>query len=140
MANKDITLVVDDDPDELQLTVHYLTKAKYDFDIKTAENGEEALAYLLKESTDIRDVKVVLLDLHMPKMDGHEFLKELRSYEKTKLLPVVVCSGSANEKDICKAYLLGANSYLRKPCELFDFASYWLKVNVVSHSRKCSNG
>ncbi len=139
MPKKDIILVVDDDPSELQLTIHYLKKTGIDFDVKTAENGEEALAYLLDDGTDIRRVKVLLLDLHMPKMDGHELLKELRSHEKTKLLPVVICSSSANEKDICKAYLLGANSYLRKPCELVDFVSYWLRVNVVSHSKRCAN-
>ncbi len=101
--------------------------------------GEEALQYLFgaaRSGSPPHPPSVVLLDLKLPKIDGLEVLRRVRADERLKLLPVVILSSSAEERDIIQSYTLGANSYLRKPIDFAEFSeamrqmgTYWLWLN-----------
>jgi DNA-binding response OmpR family regulator len=106
-----------------------------------AEDGREALDYLLGTGQyagrDVRDFPaVVLLDLKLPRIEGLEVLKQIRTNETTKLIPVVILTSSDQEEDLIASYKLGANSYIRKPVDFHQFAEavrtlgmYWLLLN-----------
>lgn len=106
-----------------------------------AHDGEEALNYLFcRGAYEMRDRNVmpavVLLDLNMPKVSGLEVLRQIRSHNPTKLLPVVIMTSSKEEQDVMNGYALGANSYIRKPVDFEQFAEsvqhlglYWLLLN-----------
>ena len=140
MKNK-IILLVEDNPDDVKLTLRALKKGNILNDVVVAEDGVEALDYLLGTGKfSGRDTsilpQVVLLDLKMPRMDGLEVLHRIRADETTKLLPVVVLTTSSEEKDRIESYKLGANSYIRKPVDFNQFAEavfqlglYWLVLN-----------
>ncbi len=134
-------LLVEDNPDDVQLTLRALKKNNIMNEIIVAEDGVEALDYLLGTGKyEGRDTSVmpqlVLLDLKMPKMDGLEVLLRIRADERTKLLPVVVLTTSSEDKDRVESYKLGANSYVRKPVDFGQFSEavnqlglYWLVLN-----------
>lgn len=140
MKNK-IILLVEDNPDDVALTLRALKKSKIMNEVVVAQDGVEALEYLfLTGKYAGRDTKalpqVVLLDLKMPRMDGLEVLQRVRSAEQTKLLPVVVLTTSSEDKDRVESYKLGANSYIRKPVDFEQFVKavqnlglYWLVLN-----------
>jgi CheY-like chemotaxis protein len=96
------------------------------------KDGVEAVEYL---KTNVLP-KIILLDLKLPRMDGFEVLKYIRSNKRTKLIPVIVLTSSTEEQDVNRAYSLGANSYIRKPVDFKKFheltqklGSYWLMLN-----------
>ena len=134
-------LLVEDNPDDVQLTLRALKKSNIMNDIIVAQDGVEALDYLFGTGKfSGRDMSVmpqlILLDLKMPKMDGLEVLLRIRADERTKLLPVVVLTTSSEDKDRVESYKLGANSYVRKPVDFNQFAEavnqlglYWLVLN-----------
>jgi two-component system response regulator len=136
-----IILLVEDNPDDVELTLRAFKKNNILNKVIIATDGVEALDYLFGTGTDAgRDVKelpvVILLDLKLPKIDGMEVLKRIRQEERTKLIPVVILTSSAEQKDIIDGYSLGANSYIRKPVEFDQFAEamrylglYWLLWN-----------
>ncbi|MGA3281271.1 MAG: response regulator [Smithella sp.] len=136
-----IILLVEDNPSDIMLTKRALDQNKITNKLVVAENGREALDYLLGAGKyagrDVRELPaVVLLDLKLPLIDGLEVLKEIRSNEFTRLLPVVILTSSDQEKDIIDSYKLGANSYIRKPVDFHQFADavrtlgmYWLLLN-----------
>ena len=140
MKNK-VILLVEDNPDDVKLTLRALKKSNILNEVVVAEDGVEALDYLFGTGNYAgRDTRVVpqlvLLDLKMPKMDGLEVLQRLRGDEKTKLLPVVVLTTSSEDKDRIESYKLGANSYIRKPVNFDQFVDavrqlglYWLVLN-----------
>ncbi len=140
MKTKNI-LLVEDNPDDVQLTLRALKKSKIMNEVIVAQDGIEALDYLFGTGKHAgRDAKalpqVVLLDLKMPKMDGLEVLQRIRGDERTKLLPVVVLTTSSEDRDRIESYKLGANSYVRKPVDFNQFAEavnqlglYWLVLN-----------
>jgi two-component system, response regulator len=140
MGNKFI-LVVEDNPDDEELTVHALRQAKVGNDLKVVRDGKEALDFIFCEGPYAdRDPSalpsVVLLDLKLPKLDGIEVLKALRSNEKTKMLPVVVLTSSKEQRDVVASYQFGTNSYVRKPIAFGEFSSavgqlglYWFLLN-----------
>jgi CheY-like chemotaxis protein len=142
MSNK-IILLVEDNPSDVMLTRRALEKNKIANKLVVAEDGREALDYLLcagkYAGRDVRDLPaVVLLDLKLPLIDGLEVLKEIRSNEFTRLLPVVILTSSDQEQDIITSYKLGANSYVRKPVDFTQFAEavrtlgmYWLLLNEI---------
>ncbi len=110
-------------------------------------DGQEALDYLNAEGKySGRDVfnlpKIILLDLKMPKLDGHQVLASIRSYEGTKLVPVVILTSSAEQSDISLSYRLGANSFIVKPVDFDKFTEninqlglYWLALNKTPHTQ-----
>ncbi len=141
MMNNKIILLVEDNPDDVKLTMRALKKANVLNEVVVAQDGAEALDYLFGAGKYAgRDVnqkpQVVLLDLKMPKMDGLEVLQRIRADERTKLLPVVVLTTSSEDKDRVGSYQLGANSYVRKPVDFNQFTEavrqlglYWLLLN-----------
>lgn len=140
-ASKRDILLVEDNPDDVALTLRALKKNNIANVVVVAKDGAEALEYLLGTGTyagrDPRDhPAVVLLDLKLPKVDGLEVLRRLRADPRTKLLPVVILTSSREEQDIIHGYDLGANSYVRKPVDFTAFVEavknlglYWLVLN-----------
>ena len=138
---KNAILVVEDNEDDLELTLRAFAKNHILNEIIIARDGVEALEYLLgtgaHEGRDLHEMpEVVLLDLKMPRMDGIETLKRIRANEHTKLLPVVVLTSSDEEKDMIESYECGVNSYIRKPVDFDQFVDavqqlslYWVVLN-----------
>jgi DNA-binding response OmpR family regulator len=133
-ARTKLILLVEDDPDHELLTIRALKKSNISNVIRVAHDGEEALSILLDEHAELP--QVVLLDLKLPKVDGLEVLRKIRSHEKTRLLPVVILTSSDEERDVLQSYELGVNSYIRKPVNFTEFAEatrqlglYWLVLN-----------
>jgi two-component system response regulator len=134
-------LLVEDNPDDVKLTLRALEKSKIANRVEIASDGVEALDYLFgRGKYSGRDIsvkpQVILLDLKMPKMDGLEVLQRIRSDEKTKLLPVVILTTSIEDRDRIESYKLGVNSYIRKPVDFNQFVDavqqlglYWLVIN-----------
>src|ERR1700722_16771570 len=113
-------LLVEDNPDDEVLTTMALKKAKIKNELIVARDGAEALNYLFGPNP-LPDV--VLLDIKLPKVDGHEVLRQLRENEKTKLLPVVILTSSKEEVDLHRGYSQGANSYIVKPVDMNQFVN-----------------
>jgi two-component system response regulator len=134
-------LLVEDNPDDVELTLRAFSKSKIGNEIVVVRDGEEALNYLFATGAHAgRDAsvlpEVVLLDLKLPKVDGLEVLRRLRADERTRLLPVVVLTSSGEQKDMLSSYDLGANSFVRKPVDFAEFMDaarhlglYWLVLN-----------
>lgn len=121
-------LLVEDDPQDLELALRSLRKANLASRIEVARDGAEALEFLFCEGAyagrQIEDVpKVVLLDLKLPKVDGLEVLQRIRSDPRTKTIPVVVLTSSKEQRDVIESYRLGVNSYVVKPVSFDQFAS-----------------
>ena len=140
MEEKNI-LLVEDNPDDVELTLRAFKKNNIANKVIVAQNGVEALDYLLGrgmyKERDINDLPVlIILDLNLPKINGLELLKAIRQNEITKLLPVVVITSSNQEEDLIESYKLGANSYIPKPVDFKEFMEsvkllslYWLLWN-----------
>lgn len=134
-------VIIEDNPDDELLTRRALRQNNIANPLVVLRDGAEALAYLFGTGAyagrDPRDVPaVILLDLKLPKLDGLEVLQRLRADPRTRLIPVVILTSSAEEQDILSGYSLGANSYIRKPVEFEAFVLaarqlglYWLVLN-----------
>ena len=146
MSEKTI-LLVEDNPDDEELTIMALKRSRILNEVIVAHDGVEALDYMLCTGAYTgRDPshmpQVILLDLKLPKLDGLEMLARLRSDPRTQFVPVVVLTSSSEEEDILSSYRLGANSYVRKPVEFSRFADavqqlglYWLLLNETPSHR-----
>lgn len=133
--------MVEDDPDDIELTLRAFKKSNICNKVVVARDGAEALDYLYGTGVYAgRDVSktpaVVLLDLRLPKIDGLEVLQRIRADERTGLLPVVILTSSKQEEDLVNGYKLGANSYILKPvgfekfcCAVQKLGMYWLLLN-----------
>ncbi len=140
-------LLVEDNPDDVLLTLRAFKKNNIANEIVVAEDGLDALDYLFGTGKyKDRDINimpsVVLLDLKLPKLDGLEVLKRLRADKRTELLPVVILTSSKEEQDIIESYKLGANSFIRKPVDFNKFVEaahnlklYWLVLNELPSIR-----
>ncbi|TAK29541.1 MAG: response regulator [Chloroflexota bacterium] len=141
MRNKHL-LLVEDNPDDVKLTLKVLERSGISNRVEIASDGIEALEYLQGTGKfagrDTRDLPaLVLLDLKMPMISGLEVLQSIRSDERAKLVPVVILTTSNEEKDRIESYELGANSYIRKPVKFSEFTEalqqlgrYWLGLNM----------
>jgi len=139
--NNRIILLVEDNTDDVELTLRSLRKNNISNEVVVARDGAQALDYLFATGAHAdRDTNVmpavILLDLKLPKIDGLEVLRRLRADEQTKLLPVVIVTSSKEEQDMLNGYKLGANSYVRKPVDFVQFSEavrqlglYWLLLN-----------
>jgi CheY-like chemotaxis protein len=136
-----IILLVEDNPDDITLTLRALKKNSIFNQVVVAKDGVEALDYLFGtgiyagRDTSVMPV-VTLLDLKLPKIDGFEVLKRVRSNERTKLIPIVILTSSKEDDDLINGYSLGANSYIRKPVDFEQFTEairelglYWILIN-----------
>jgi two-component system response regulator len=141
MPSNELILLVEDNPDDVELTLRALTKHRAGTEVVVARHGVEALDFLFATGAySGRNPAIlpnlVLLDLKLPKGDGFEVLRRMRADARTQLLPVVVLTLSDDERDIVEAYRLGANSYVRKPVDFDRFndllqqiGRYWLEFN-----------
>ena len=134
-------LLVEDNPDDEALTIRAFSKNSIQNPIVVARDGQEALDYLYGQGsyanrdTGQRPV-LILLDIKLPKLNGIEVLRQIRSHDLTRLIPVVVLTTSKEEDDLVSSYSLGANSYIRKPVDFMHFMEvvkqvgiYWLLLN-----------
>jgi len=144
MDNKEVEiLLVEDNASDEELTIIALKDNNIKNKIQVARDGVEALEYLFG-SVDSETLKpvgplVVLLDLKLPRIDGLEVLKRIKSHPEAKKIPVVVLTSSSEERDIVESYRLGVNSYIRKPVDFNQFTEaanqiglYWLLLNKQS--------
>ncbi len=141
MKRNQTILLVEDNPDDVDLTLRAFRKSHVANQVVVARDGEEALQYLFCEGPwadrDAEDApQVVLLDLKLPKVDGLEVLRRLRADARTRRLPVVVLTSSNEDRDVVSSYDLGANSFVRKPVDFAEFLQaatqlglYWLVLN-----------
>jgi CheY-like chemotaxis protein len=130
-------LLVEDNPMDIDLTRRAFVRRKLANPIEIAKDGEEALAYLSRWEAGAPLPIIILLDLKLPKVDGLEVLRQLKSHPQFHTIPVVVLTSSNEDKDIQTAYKLGANSYITKPVDFDKFLDvagnieiYWLAVNT----------
>jgi DNA-binding response OmpR family regulator len=142
-------LLVEDNPDDLELALHALKKNNIANHVDIARDGQEALDYLFYKGKYANSTHplpgLILLDLKLPKVDGIEILKNLKVDRKRKLIPVVVLTSSKEERDVIESYNLGVNSYIRKPVDFDQFVEtvkhigyYWLLINefpTLRHDR-----
>lgn len=148
MDKEKIILLIEDNPDDELLAVRALRKNNIGNEIVVARDGVEALDYLFGtgkyNGRDLSEMpQIILLDLKLPKIDGLDVLKKIRSDDRTKLLPVAVLTSSKEEKDLISSYSLGANSYIRKPVDFDQFCEcvrqlglYWLVLNEAPPGKK----
>ena len=134
-------LLVEDDPNDVELTLHALKQHNLANRIEVVRDGAEALEFLFGSGAYAqRDVengpRVVLLDLKLPKVDGLEVLQRVKADPRTQAIPVVVLTSSREERDVVESYKLGANSYIVKPVDFEQFVEtmrqlglYWLLLN-----------
>jgi len=136
-----VILLVEDNPADLELTLHALRQSKLANRIEVARDGEEALDYLFcrgphskRERFEVP--RLVLLDLKIPKIDGLEVLHQIKQHPHTRTIPVVILTASKEQQDLVTGYRLGVNSYLQKPVDFDAFQKiivqlgmYWLVVN-----------
>jgi len=140
-------LLVEDSPNDAELTLHALREEKLANSIHVARDGEEALDFVFcrgpyaARSCD-HPPRLILLDLKLPKVDGLEVLRQLKGDARTKCIPVVILTSSREEWDVIKGYNLGANSYIQKPVEFEQFRRtikqlglYWILVNQAPVSQ-----
>jgi len=134
-------LLVEDSPEDVELTLHALRANHLANRVEVVGDGEEALDYLFCRNQyshrSLRNPpKLVLLDLKLPRVDGMEVLRQLKSSLSTKAIPVVMLTASREEKDLIQSYHLGVNSYIQKPVDFEQFCQtvkevglFWLVVN-----------
>lgn len=140
-ANAVEILLVEDNPDDVELTLRALRKQNLANKVLVVKDGAEALEYIFATGAfSCRRIenapKVVLLDLKLPKVDGLEVLHRMKSDERTKIIPIVVLTSSKEERDIVESYRLGVNSYIVKPVDFDKFIKavrklgfYWVLLN-----------
>ena len=141
VTNEVEILLVEDNQNDVELTLRALKKNNLANKVHVVKDGTEALDYIFAKGAyahrKIEDYpKVILLDLKLPKVDGLEVLRQIKSNERTKMIPLVVLTSSKEEQDLVESYRLGANSYITKPVDFESFVKavselglYWLLLN-----------
>ena len=141
--DKKVILLVEDNPDDEELTIRALSRNLIANEVVVAHDGAEALDFIFgRGAWDKRDAAdlpaLILLDLNLPKVDGLSVLRQIRADERTRRAPVVILTSSSEQRDLIRGYDLGANSYVRKPVEFEEFVEavrqlgvYWLVLNEL---------
>jgi two-component system response regulator len=134
-------LLVEDNPNDVKLTLHAFKTANLANSVHVARDGVEALEFLFGTASSAdqnvpEPPKLILLDLKLPRLDGHEVLKRIKGDPRTRGIPVVVLTSSSEERDVMQTYQVGANSYIIKPVDfeqfteaVRDIGKYWLVIN-----------
>jgi two-component system response regulator len=134
-------LLVEDDPQDVRLTLHALKAENLGNRIEVVRDGEEALDFIFNRGkfesrAGAKQLKLVLLDLKLPKIDGLQVLREIKGDPRTCMIPVTVLTSSREERDLVESYRLGVNSYIQKPVDFDQFRAtiktlglYWMVVN-----------
>ncbi len=142
MRNTIEILLVEDDEYDIELTLRALREDRIANHVTVLRNGEEALKFLAeRQGGEMDDMpRLILLDLKLPKCDGHQVLQRIKENPVMKIIPVVVLTSSREEEDMMRSYLGGANSYIQKPVNFEQFRKvvkdlglYWLMVNQMPH-------
>ncbi len=145
-------LLVEDNAEDIELTLHALRKENLANSIHVVRDGEEALQFLFCDGAYAgrsfeHPPRLVLLDLKLPKVDGMEVLRRLKSDPRTRIIPVVILTSSKEERDLVQGYGNGANSYIQKPVDFDQFRDtvkkaglYWLLINEVAPASSGSAG
>jgi len=127
-------LLIEDNPDDAELTIRVLKKNNLANNLVHLQDGEEALRFLFEDDMNIP--KIILLDLKMPKVDGIEVLRKIKSDDLRRVIPVIVLTSSKEDRDIIESYKLGVNAYVVKPVEFDKFMEavaqlglFWLLLN-----------
>jgi two-component system response regulator len=131
-------LLVEDNPADVALTLRAFRKSNILNEVIVVRDGAEALTYLLSgDHADVARPTLILLDLQLPKVGGLEVLRRIRADERTRLIPVVILTTSAEQEDVLASYTSGANAYVRKPVKFSEFAAavdtlglFWLLLSV----------
>jgi two-component system, response regulator len=143
MSGSRSILLVEDNPDDVDLTRRAFQRAGFTQPLDVAEDGVEALDYLFARGAYSNRAgeplpALVLLDLKLPRLSGHEVLRQIRAHPATRFLPVVILTSSDEEKDLLESYSRGCNSYVRKPVSYTEFVEaarqlgvYWLVLNLT---------
>lgn len=139
MFRDKLILLVEDNPKDEALTLRALRKHNFQSTVVVMRDGAEAIDYLMGPDEAARPLpQLVLLDLKLPKVDGLEVLRRIRGHERTRTLPVVILTSSAEECDVLEGYRIGTNSYVRKPVDFVEFTEavrqlglYWLLLNTM---------
>lgn len=134
-----VILLIEDDPDNQELIRICLSDCNLKHELVAIGDGEEAFDFITSMKEKSIAPALILLDLKLPKVNGHELLKKFREEQATKHLPVVIFTSSKEEKDIKESYALGANAFVRKPIEFTEFrevvkdiGNFWLKHNEIN--------
>jgi len=146
MRSEDIKIfLVEDNPDDVELTLRAFKKHNLANHITVARDGENALDIIFqrgKESAGGQRPDLILLDLNLPMVDGMEVLRQIKENPKTKVIPVIILTSSKEENDLAESYRMGANSYIRKPVNFEKFIGvvmqlglYWLLINEPPPNR-----
>ena len=142
-----VILLVEDNPDDVELTLRAFKRSHLMNPIAVARDGVEALDFVFARNDHAHRASqplptLVILDLKLPRLDGLGVLKAIRADERTRFLPVVILTSSKEEQDLVSGYTLGANSYVRKPVDFAEFIEaakvlgiYWLMINQVPPER-----
>lgn len=137
----DVILLVEDNPDDVTLTLHAFAKHDFDQKIVVARDGAQAIDLLFPEDDSEPPLRpaIILLDINLPKIGGLDVLRRIRGESATHAIPVIMLSTSSEDRDIAESYDIGANSYIRKPVMFGDFieiaktlGTYWLLLNQPS--------
>ena len=141
MTNRVEILLVEDNPDDVELAIHALRREQLINDITVARDGEEALDFIFcrgqyAHRSPQQPPRLILLDLKLPKVDGLEVLRALKTDARSKAIPVVVMTSSSEERDLVESYKLGVNAYVQKPVDFEQFRGvvkelglFWLVIN-----------
>jgi two-component system, response regulator len=146
-----LVMIVEDNPDDAELALRAIKKNGSRCGVVLFNDGSDAVDYLLGRNryskNEVVIPSVILLDLKMPLLGGIEFIKQIRSMEKIKYIPIVILTTSQEESDIFESYANGANSYIRKPVDFNAFTSlmrvvleYWIDLNINSHRSEGYHG
>ena len=139
-------LLVEDNPNDVKLTMNAFKTANLANSVHVARDGVEALEFLFGAASSPDEKlperpKLILLDLKLPRLDGHEVLKRIKGDPRTSAIPVVILTSSAEERDVMRTYQVGANSYIVKPVDfeqftesVRDIGKYWLEINHTQSS------
>jgi len=142
---KNTILLVEDNPDDIELLMRALRKNNIANDIAVTRDGAEAIDYLFATGKfadrDANEIpRIILLDLKLPKLNGLQVLERIRADKRTELTPVIILTSSKEEQDLISGYRSGANSYVRKPVDFNEFVDavrqiglYWLLINETPH-------
>jgi two-component system, response regulator len=145
MTDSADVLIVEDNPNDLELTLRSLKKCGVPHSIHIAKDGVEALDFLFARGpfagrSASPALRLILLDHKLPKIDGMEVLRQVKSNERMKVIPVVMLTSSQHERDVVESYRLGVNSYIVKPVDFAKFGEtiaclgiYWLTFNYSIH-------
>jgi CheY-like chemotaxis protein len=140
-SNRNEILLVEDNPDDVELAVHALRREQLANDITVARDGEEALDFIFCRGPHAnrsfqQPARLILLDLKLPKVVGLEVLRAIKSDPRTKAIPVVIMTSSREERDLVESYKLGVNAYVQKPVDFEQFRGvvkelglFWLVIN-----------